>query len=270
MTGCAQPPSDPKQRHIILCSSCDSWQQQLGSTKDKLTAQEQLLIEHYVQRVHYLSPEPSSQTRKIINGAAKKYNVGKDISETPHEFLVGKALKDQLEYERLHPFNPTGKPLTLAERYPVAVVSTPPINPAALSPDSEQANKTPGSSSNLSSTAQKDSYLLPQRWQLSLLNLGQGAIRTFEGSLILQSQSSGAASAAIPASAKTKPLVITIPLTQFVPPIPENQSGRFIVDVPPSFVSKLTTTQLENPKKIKLIIKSGKIVLEGGDAVVVD
>ena len=281
LTGCAPAPSDPREHHIVLCDACGSWQHQLGSTKDKLSEEEQQLIENYVKRIQYQTHEPSDETRKLINNLVKKYNVGTDITKAPHEFLVSKAIVEQRRYEELHPFNPTGKPLTLAEHYPITVVSLPPITPiAAIAPTENNSSPSEPSLTNrpdksvsepLAESAlaaqTPDDYHPEQRWQLSLLNLGDSDIKTFKGTLKLQLSANDTSLTASPISSDASFPTISVPLTQFVPPVPPNKTGGFVAIIPQDLANKLAPAQLRNPKDIKIVIKSGEIVLTSGEVV---
>ena len=280
LTGCAPAPSDPREHHIVLCDACGSWQHQLGATKDKLSEEEQQLIENYVKRIQYQTPAPSDQTRKLINNVVKKYNVSTDISKAPHEFLVSKAIIEQRHYEKLHPFNPTGKPLTLAEHYPITVASFPPITPIAPTPAKNSSSLSNPSRTNrtdkpvsepLPDTAlaaqPQDDYRPVQRWQLSLLNLGDSDIRTFKGALKLQLSANDASLVASLISSNASLPTINVPLTQFVPPIPPNKTGGFVAIIPQDLANQLASAQLRNPKGIKIEIQSGEIVLTSGEVV---
>lgn len=281
LTGCAPAPSDPREHHIVLCDACGSWQHQLGSTKDKLSEEEQQLIDNYVKRIQYQTPEPSDETRKLINNLVKKYNVATDITKAPHEFLISKAIVEQRRYEELNPFNPTGKPLTLAEHYPITVVSLPPVTPIAVTTpaknnsrpsDPSLTNRTDNPVSEplaeAALTAQpQDDYRPEQRWQLSLLNLGDSDIKTFRGTLKLQLSANDTSLAASPISSNANIPTISVPLTQFVPPIPPNKTGGFVATIPQDLANKLAPAQLRNPESIKIVIKSGEIVLTSGEVV---
>ena len=258
LAGCNNAPHDPRQHRITIStdpSLAPPWQQQLGDSAQKLTPEEQQLLANYIERIQYrlahtanpadvFNPaktnpaiDPSNHSNPNIDTPPKP-SPAKAVKH-PISVLVATALMEQRLYEREHPFNPTGKPLTLQEQYPLRVIATP------TSLNEELATKS-----------------VPQRWQVVLRNLGPESVDTFAGTLSLPLSSSTTLG---PESA-TNP-VIEIPPTQFVPPIARGKAGLFIVDVPPMIVAKFTPTQLAEPQSIGIVIDSGVIELADGDMV---
>lgn len=255
LAGCNNAPPDPRQHRITIStdpSLAPPWQQQLGDSAQKLTPEEQQLLANYIERMQYrlahtanpadvFNPAKTNPTIDPSNpniDTPPKPSAAKAVKH-PISVLVATALVEQRLYEREHPFNPTGKPLTLQEQYPLRVIATP------TSLNEELATKS-----------------VPQRWQVVLRNLGPESIDTFAGTLSLPLSSSTTLG---PESA-TNP-VIEIPPTQFVPPITRGKAGLFIVDVPPVIVAKFTPTQLAEPQSISIVIDSGVIELADGERV---
>ncbi|CAM3966044.1 hypothetical protein PSAR109036_01765 [Psychrobacter arenosus] len=255
LTGCNNAPPDPRQHRITIStdpSLAPSWQQQLGDSAQKLTPEEQQLLANYIERIQYRLAHTANPADVFnpakTNPAIDPSNPNIDTSSKPSaakavkhpiSILVATALVEQRAYEHQHPFNPSGKPLTLQEQYPLRVIATP------TSLNEELATKS-----------------VPQRWQVVLRNLGPESIDTFAGTLSLPLSSS----ATLGPESATNP-VIEIPPTQFVPPIARGKAGLFIVDVPPVIAAKFTPTQLAEPQSIGIVIDSGVIELADGESV---
>lgn len=258
LAGCNNAPPDPRQHRITISTDPSlalPWQQQLGDSAQKLTPEEQQLLANYIERMQYrlahtanpadvFNPantnptiDPSNPSNPNIDTPPKPSAA--KVVKHPISVLVATALVEQRAYEHQHPFNPTGKPLTLQEQYPLSVIATP------TSLNEELATKS-----------------VPQRWQVVLRNLGPESVYTFAGTLSLPLPSS----TTLGPESVTNP-VIEIPPTQFVPPIARGKAGLFIVDVPPVIVAKFTPTQLAEPQSIGIVIDSGVIELADGDMV---
>lgn len=244
--GCHLTPVDPRSHQIEICIDCPTWQQQLGEDGEQLTEEERRLLTNYSERILYQQSQPkqSPLPSQII-----KDKIQPDHSQSNSQskkILVAKVLIEQRHYERLHPFNPTGKPLPLSQRYPITVLALPELTP-----------------SSSKSKPVADEFLYPQRWQLSISNLGTTPVKTFSGSIQLSQTNKTDIDAAI----DHKKTLITVPLTQFVPPIPPNKAGDLVVDVPKAIITQLTPEQLAEPTKLTFIIKEGEITLENGKTV---
>jgi len=257
LASCNNAPNDPRQQRVTISadsSATPSWQQQLGDSAQQLTPEEQQLLANYIERMQYRfaythNPFDNSIALDTLDTTAppatttqsKTKPSAPTLAKHPISVLVATALVEQLVYEHQHPFNPTGKPLTLQEQYQLQVIATP------TSLNEELATKS-----------------LPQRWQVVLRNLGSESVTTFTGTLSLPLPSSTTLG---PESA-TNP-VIEIAPTQFVPPIARGKAGLFIVDVPPVIVANFTPTQLAEPQSIGIVIDSGVIELADGESVTV-
>lgn len=258
LAGCNNAPPDPRQHRITISTDPSlalPWQQQLGDSAQKLTPEEQQLLANYIERMQYrlahtanpadvFNPAKTNPTIDPSNPSNPNIDTPLEPSAAkavkhPISVLVATALVEQRAYVHQHPFNPTGKPLTLQEQYPLRVIATP------TSLNEELATKG-----------------VPQRWQVVLRNLGPESIDTFAGTLSLPLSSSTTIG---PESAIN--LIIEISPTQFVPPIARGKAGLFIVDVPPVIVAKFTPTQLAEPQSIGIVIDSGVIELADGERV---
>lgn len=263
LAGCNNAPNDPRQHRITIStdpSLAPPWQQQLGDSAQRLTPNEQQLLANYIERMQYRlahtatptdvfkptktnpaidpsNPNTNTNTNTNINTQSDP-SVSNPV-RYPISILVATALVEQRLYEREHPFNPTGKPLTLQEQYPLQVIAT----PTSRNEDLATTN-------------------LPQRWQVAISNLGKQPLVTFIGALALQPSVSVA-----PENGKLP--TIAVNKTQFVPAIAVGKIGRFIVEVPPAMVANFTPTQLAEPQSIGLVVHSGVFAFENGDSLTI-
>ena len=177
LTACDMLKKSPEETTIPTDS--DRWQQKLGETFEALPEEERQLLSRYMLRMKL----------------SEAYESGAMPRTT-----IKNAITQQREYERLHPNNPTGKKspvikdtntLTLAERYPVALL---PVKPS----DSDSLNQV--------------------KLQFVLSNHGTSPIESFEGELLMQ-------------DAKLKiGKRFVIPKTPFTPPITPEQSGKVVIE----------------------------------------
>jgi len=257
LAGCNNTPNDPRQHRITIStdtSLAPPWQQQLGDSAQQLTPNEQQLLANYIERMQYRLAHTASpadvfkpiKTNPAIDLSNPNPNIDTQSNTSvtnpvryPISILVATALVEQRLYEREHPFNPTGKPLTLQEQYPLQVIAT----PTSLNEDLATTN-------------------LPQRWQVAISNLGKQPLLTFIGALTLQPSVSVAPEGG-------EPSTIAVNKTQFVPAIAVGKIGRFIVEVPHAMVANFTPTQLAEPQSIGLVVHSGVFAFENGDSLTV-
>ena len=241
LSGCDVGPMDIRQQRINICSDCPPWQQQLGEASSQLSAEEQRLLSNYSERLLYQLNSPPSSRSNTINNTAKSAK----LSKKSINILVAKALIEQRRFERLHPTMPTGRPLTLEQRYPITALTIPSIK--TFNDKGEKLG---------------DEFLYPQHWELLLTNLGEQPITSFTGKIQL---SMTAEPSNLSRSGTTKQPIVTS--TQFVPPIQPLQAGTFIVDVPKAIVNQLTPEYLASPAKLSFEIIDAEIVLKNGKLV---
>ena len=177
LTGCDMLKKSPDEQTIPTDSN--RWQQKLGDTFEALPEEERQLLSRYMLRMK-------------LSGA---YESGAMPRTT-----IKSAITQQREYERLHPNNPTGRKspvikdpntLTLAERYPMALLPVKPSNNDSLN---------------------------QVKLQFMLSNHGTSPIKSFEGTLLMQD-----------ASLKIGKR-FEIPSTPFSPAIAPEQSGKIVLE----------------------------------------
>lgn len=149
---------------------------------------------------------------------------------------IKQALVQQREYERLHPNNPTGKKspivaskpvgLANAENYPIALL------PVKAS-DSDSLNQV--------------------KLQFMLSNHGNVPIKSFKGSLLMKD------------AKLTKGKRFNVPLTQFVPPIAPEQSGKIVIE---SSIEDINVMRaIRNAQDVKIVINKGTLRLTDGQKI---
>lgn len=295
LTDCQSPDSDPYQQPLTFNNdestdqdtSSPSWQQQIEEVSQSLPPKEQALLANYAARRQYNKAAAQASRSTQTDNTAKQ----SAALATPTTITVAQALREQQIYERAHPFNPTGKPLSLAERYPIIVISTPMMPPTSIArlvdKDTNRRTKLANADTGLSS-----------HWELALLNLSPDTIKTFKGTLrplfkladispLRGDQISDVISPKVmttparPFYRLTLPsppptaadhaatVTISVPLTQFVPPIPTNESGAFIAPVPMTLPYQLTSDQALHPQGLEWIITEGQVTLTDGQVITI-
>jgi len=215
LSACEQVSSDPMLQTIPTDSA--KWQDKLGPTFAELPEAEQQLLSRYMQRI--------GQAEATTTGA------------TP-SITIKDALKQQQEYEQLHPDNPTGVKETrtradkldkINQTYPVT------LQPSQLNTDNNLQNA---------------------KLSFSLANKGEVAIKSIKGTFTLQS------------ATFEKGKAITIPLTVFNPAIGPQQSAEIIAEA--SVVNEHVIKGIQNPKTVTVQITKATIMLSNGEKVVLE
>ncbi|MEC5209037.1 hypothetical protein RCH20_000079 [Psychrobacter sp. PL15] len=149
---------------------------------------------------------------------------------------IKQALVQQREYERLHPNNPTGRKSPIvasrqmgavnAQTYPVALL------PVKTS-DSDSLNQV--------------------KLPFMLSNHGTVPIKSFKGSLLMKD------------ARLTKGKRFNVPLTQFVPPILPEQSGKVVIE---SSIEDLNVMRaIKNTQDVTIEISEGTLMLADGQKI---
>lgn len=215
LSACEQVSSDPMLQTIPTDSA--KWQDKLGPTFAELPEAEQQLLSRYMQRI--------GQAEATTTGA------------TP-SITIKDALKQQQEYEQLHPDNPTGVKETrtradkldkINQTYPVT------LQPSQLNTDNNLQNA---------------------KLSFSLANKGEVAIKSIKGTFTLQS------------ATFEKGKAITIPLTVFNPAIGPQQFAEIIAEA--SVVNEHVIKGIQNPKTVTVQITKATIMLSNGEKVVLE
>lgn len=214
LSGCSMPQSDPLKQSIPTDS--DEWQKKLGATFEQLSDDDRQLLSRYMLRMK-------------LSGA---YELGAMPRTT-----IGNALKQQREYERLHPNNPTGeKSPIVASQQKGAIHSQ--TYPLALLPVK---------------TSDDDS-LNQVKLQFMLSNHGSMPIESFMGTLTMKD------------ARLTDGKDFNVPLTDFTPPIEPEQSGKMVIDSSIEDVNVMRA--IKNAQYVTVEIKEGTITLEDGEEIV--
>ena len=149
---------------------------------------------------------------------------------------VKQALVQQREYERLHPNNPTGKksPIVASQQKGVVNART---YPMALLPvrtgDNDSLNQV--------------------KLQFMLSNHGDMPIKSFKGSLLMQD------------AKLTKGKRFNVPLTQFIPPIVPEQSGKLVIESSIEDVNVMRA--IKNAQDVTIVISEGTLMLTDGQKI---
>jgi hypothetical protein len=149
---------------------------------------------------------------------------------------IKQALIQQREYERLHPNNPTGKKSPIVASAQSGTVNTQ-TYPIALLPvktsDSDSLNQV--------------------KLQFMLSNHGKVPIKSFKGSLLMKD--------AKLAQGKR----FNVPLTQFIPPIAPEQSGKVIIE---SSIEDINVMRaIRNAQDVTIEISKGTLILTDGQKI---
>lgn len=215
LSACEQASSDPMLQTIPTDSA--KWQDKLGPAFAELPEAEQQLLSRYMQRI----------------GQAEATTTGATPSTT-----IKDALKQQREYEQLHPDNPTGVKETrtradkldrINQTYPVT------LQPSQLNTDNNLQNA---------------------KLNFTLMNKGEVAVKSIKGTFTLQS------------ATFEKGKAITIPLTVFNPAIKPQQSVELSAEA--SVVNEHVIKGIQNPKTVEVQITKATILLANGEKIVLE
>ncbi|WP_227430340.1 hypothetical protein [Psychrobacter sp. I-STPA6b] len=210
VSGC----SDPMKQSIP--TSSDKWQDKLGDTFEELSEEDRQLLSRYMLRMKLSGAYESGAMPRIT---------------------IGDALKQQREYERLHPDNPTGKKS--------------PIDSASQT--SGYAQTYPITLLPIQSSSEDGLNNVQVRFLLS--NKGAYAIDAFEGTLMIK------------ADAFKQGKAIHVSPTNFDPAIAPNTAGKIIVD---SSIEDLNIMRaIKNPQSVNVEIIEGTIHLVGAEPVTI-
>lgn len=210
LSGCEWISGDPLKKTIPTNS--DRWQDKLGSTFDDLDPEQQQLLSRYMLRMK-------------LSGA---YEAG-----AMPRITIGDAIRQQREYERRHPNNPTGKKSPVAKQSPYAQTYLFTLLPVKTSTE-DQLNNV--------------------RLQFVLSNYGEQPVYSFQGTLLLKADSFKQGKR------------ISIPLTQFEPPIAVDNAGKLVVES--SFADMNVMRAIKNPQYVNISIEEGELKLADGQSVV--
>lgn len=212
LTGCEKITADPMQQTIP--TSADKWQDKLGDTFNQLSEEDRQLLSRYMLRMK-------------LSGA---YDSGAMPRTT-----IADALKQQREYEALHPDNPTGKKS--------------PIDSTTQSPDFMHTYPITLLPIQQSSTDELNNVKL----QFMLENKGMQPIESFTGNLMMQ------------AANFNEGMPINVPLTTFSPPIAPDASGKLAVD---SSIEDMNVIRaIKDPQAVSVQITQGTIHLQDGQTI---
>ena len=213
LSSCSMPQTDPLKQSIPTDSN--EWQKKLGDSFEQLSETDRQLLSRYMLRMK-------------LSGA---YESGAMPRTT-----IGNALKQQREYERLHPNNPTGeKSPIVASQQQGAIDSQ--TYPVALLPVK---------------TSDDDS-LNQVKLQFMLSNHGAVAIESFMGTLTMKDDK------------LTQGKDFNVPLTAFTPAIEPEQSGKIIIE---SSIEDINVMRaIKNSQNVTIMISDGSLTLVDGEEV---
>ncbi|WP_230661635.1 hypothetical protein [Psychrobacter sp. I-STPA10] len=215
LTSCEKITKDPMKQTIP--TNAERWEDKLGDTFDQLSSEDRQLLSRYMLRMK-------------LSGA---YDSGAMPRTT-----IGDALKQQREYEALHPNNPTGKksPIDTATQNP-SFAQTYPITLLPIEQSSEEG-------------------LNNVKLRLLLTNNGMQPIESFAGTITMQ------------ADTFKKGMDINVPITTFNPPIAPSSSGKMAVS---SSIENLNIIRaIKDPQSVTVKISSGNIILADGQTVQIE
>lgn len=212
LTSCEKVSKDPMQQSIP--TNAERWEDKLGDTFDQLSAEDRQLLSRYMLRMK-------------LSGA---YDSGAMPRTT-----IGDALKQQREYEALHPNNPTGKK-------------------SPIDTDAQNANFSQTYPITLLPIEQSsDEGLNNVKLRFILTNNGMQAIKSFTGKLIMQADSFN------------KGMPINVPITTFDPPIAPSAANKMAVS---SSIENLNIIRaIKDPQAVSVQISEATITLEDGQKV---
>lgn len=215
LSACDSASPDPLLQTIPTDSA--KWQDKLGPAWAKLPEEDQQLLGRYMQRIQKSEATTTGATPSIT---------------------IKDALKQQREYEQLHPDNPTGLTQTRSHADKLDKINQ--TYPVTLQP----------SQLNTSNSLQN------AKLNFELVNKGSVAIKSLKGTFTLQSATFEQGKA------------ITIPLTVFNPAIEPQQSVKLSAEA--SVVNEQVIKGIQNPKTVTVEITKATLLLSNGDKVVLE
>ena len=214
IAGCSENQTELSQQTIPTDSN--QWQKKLGATLEQLPEPDQQLLSRYMLRMKLSDAYESGAIPRTT---------------------IKQALVQQLEYERMHPNNPTGKksPVGInhqagklqAQNYPIALL---PVKTST----NDRLNKV--------------------KLQFILSNEGTVAIDSFQGILIMQDDK-------LP-----KGRLFNIPLTHFEPAIAADHSSMIVIETSIEDINVMRA--IKNAQDVTITIDKGVMKLSNGQKIV--